>query len=96
MIVLMYSLIVPADWNDAEVMVAGQSCQLAVTVGIPPVHAARVTEEDLPVLITETIEVALGVYVLDLGDGDFFEYTDWYEVSHLWDIEPQIDCALEE
>lgn len=93
MIVLMYTLIVPAGWNSAEVQAAGVSCDLAVTIGIPSVHANRVTEEDLPALVTETIETALGVYVLDFGDGDFFEYTDWYEVSHVYDIEPQIPCA---
>lgn len=95
MIVLAYTLIVPADWNSAEVMAAGTSCANAVTVGIPPVQAARVSEEDLPALITETIELALGVYTLDLGGGDFFEYEDWYEVSHTWDVETQVPCALE-
>lgn len=95
MIVLAYTLIVPADWNSAEVQAAGISCNNAVTVGIPPVHADRVSEEDLPALITETIELALGTYLLDLGDGDFYEYQDWYEVSHAWDVETQVPCALE-
>lgn len=96
MIYLAYTFIVPPDYTDAQALAAGAGCdQPAITIGIPPVQASRVTEEDLPALITETIELALGVYVLDLGDGDFFEYTDWYEVSHTWDIEPQIPCALE-
>jgi len=96
MIILAYTLIGPSSWNSAEIQAAGISCDLAVTIGIPAVHASRVTEEDLPALVTETIETALGVYVLDFGDGDFFEYTDWYEVSHVYDIEPQVACALGE
>lgn len=97
MIYLAYTFIVPADYTEAQILAAGAGCeQPAVTAGVPPLLSGVLQEEDLPALVTETIEIALGHYILDLGDGDFFEYDDWYEVSHLWDIEPQIACALEE
>lgn len=94
MVVVALTLILPSNYTYAEIGLAQQSCEIgAATIGIPSWAASRVTEEDLPALITETIESALGVYVLDFGDGDTWEYTDWYEVSHTYDVQVNLPCA---
>lgn len=87
-------LVLAAGTSTQEAMDAADSCELGETYsGIPSRLANVLDEEDLPALVTETTEIALGVYTLDLGDGDFLEYEDWYEVSHTFDVEPA-PCAL--
>lgn len=87
-------LVLMAGSSRTEIRDAAASCEIGqVIVGVPPRLSNVLAVEDLPAIVTETIETDWAWFTYVFPDEDPIEEYSEYEVSHTIDVEANVPCG---